>query len=187
MKTMYETAQAILAELDDVLGRVDEAEVTGLCEALLAAQHISCYALGREGLALRSFAMRLMHIGFSVAFVGDVTALPVGEGDVFLVVCGPGRLSTSEVLATIARRDQAQVVVITAQPGGPLPRSADLVLTIPAQTLADDQSGEGSSRQAMGSAFEQALWILLDALVPRLQAARGQTLDDMRSRHQNLE
>jgi 6-phospho-3-hexuloisomerase len=184
---MYETARSILSELDDVLGRVDEAEVNGLCESLLAARRISCYALGREGLALRSFAMRLMHIGFNVAMVGDVTAFPVGQGDVFLVVCGPGALSTTEALAGIAHHDGAQIVAITAQPEGPLPRSADLVLTIPAQTMANDQGETGGSRQAMGSAFEQALWIMFDALVPRLQAARGQTLDDLRARHQNLE
>jgi hypothetical protein len=53
--------------------------------------------------------------------------------------------------------------------------------------MANDQGETGGSRQAMGSAFEQALWIMFDALVPRLQAARGQTLDDLRARHQNLE
>lgn len=47
---------------------------------------------------------------------------------------------------------------------------------------------EGStSTQAMGSAFEQALWILFDALVPRLQVALGQSPEDMRRRHTNLE
>lgn len=187
MTTTYETAHAILEELDDVLRRVDEAEVTKLCDALLGARLISCFALGREGLALRGFAMRLMHIGFNVAMVGDVTAPPVGKGDVFLVACGPGRLATTEALAAIARRDGATIVVVTAQPGAPLPSSADVALTIPAQTLADDRGGAGGSRQAMGSAFEQGMWILFDALVPRLQAARGQSLDDLRARHQNLE
>jgi 6-phospho-3-hexuloisomerase len=187
MATMHETAHAILAELDDVLGRVDEAQVTALCDALIGARRVSCHGLGREGLALRSFAMRLMHIGFNVAMVGDVTAPPVGAGDLFLLSCGPGRLATSEALAALARRDGAQVAVITAQPAAPLPRQADLVLTLPAQTMADDRGGAGGSRQAMGSAFEQAMWILFDALVPRLQEARGQSLDDLRRRHQNLE
>jgi len=172
--TMYKTAHAILAELDDVLRRVDEAQVTALCDALLGARLVSCHGLGREGLALRSFAMRLMHIGFNVAMVGDVTAPPVGSGDLLLLSCGPGRLATSEALAA-------------AQPDAPLPRLADLVLAIPAQTMADDHDGAGGSRQAMGSAFEQAMWILFDALVPRIQAARGQSLDDLRRRHQNLE
>jgi 6-phospho-3-hexuloisomerase len=184
---MYETAHAILAELDDVLRRVDEAQVAALCDALLGAQLVSCHGLGREELALRSFAMRLMHIGFNVAMVGDVTAPPVGQGDLLLLSCGPGRLATSEALAALAQRDGAQLAVITAQPDAPLPRLADVVLAIPAQTMADDHDGAGGSRQAMGSAFEQAMWILFDSLVPRLQAARGQSLDDLRRRHQNLE
>ena len=75
--------------------------------------------------------------------------------------------------------------MLTAQPDGPAPQMADLVVVLPAQTMA--QAEGSSSRQAMGSAFEQSLWILFDALVPRLQAATGQTLDQVRARHTNLE
>ena len=184
---MYATAKQILAEIDRVLAAVDPQQVDALLAAITGAHRVIVYGLGREGLVMRSFAMRLMHIGFNVAMVGDVTAPPVGKGDVFLVACGPGRLATTEALAAIARRDGATIVVVTAQPGAPLPSSADVALTIPAQTLADDRGGAGGSRQAMGSAFEQGMWILFDALVPRLQAARGQSLDDLRARHQNLE
>jgi hypothetical protein len=39
----------------------------------------------------------------------------------------------------------------------------------------------------MGSAFEQSLWILFDALVPMLQVRLGQSVEEMRARHTNLE
>jgi hypothetical protein len=39
----------------------------------------------------------------------------------------------------------------------------------------------------MGSAFEQAMWILFDALIPCLHAALGQSVEDLRQRHTNLE
>ncbi|MBK9941781.1 MAG: 6-phospho-3-hexuloisomerase [Kouleothrix sp.] len=181
----YDSIRAILAELDRVLGRVDEAEVDAFCSAILGARRIVAYAMGRENLALRSFVMRLMHLGLDVAMVGDITAPPVGQGDLFLVVCGPGYISTTAGLIGVARHAGAQIVIITAQPQAELPRQADLVLTIPAQTLADSE--QSSSGQAMGSAFEQGLWILLDALVPRLQAALGQSAHDLRARHANLE
>lgn len=183
--TTHESVRAILAELDRVLGQVDEAEVDAFCAAIQGARRVVAYGLGRENLALRSFVMRLMHIGFDVAMVGDITAPPVGPGDLFLAVCGPGYLSTTAGLMGVARQAGAQIAMITAQPRGELPPQADLVLTIPAQTLADSE--QSSSGQAMGSAFEQGLWILLDALVPRLQAARGQTISDLRARHANLE
>ena len=181
----YDTVRQILAEIDRVLGRVSEAEVTALCDAILSARRIVVYGLGREGLAMRSFAMRLMHLGFNAAVGFDMTAPPVGPGDLFLVSCGPGYLSTVEALTGIARRAGATVLMLTAQPQAPLPQQADLRLYLPAQTMAEAEAS--NSAQAMGSAFEQALWILFDALVPRLQVATGQSADDLRHRHTNLE
>lgn len=183
--TTHDGVRKILAELDRVLGQVDEAQVDEFCSAILGARRIVAYALGRENLALRSFVMRLMHLGLDVAMAGDITAPPVGPGDLFLGVCGPGYLSTTAGLMGVAHQAGARIVMITAQPNTDLMRQADLLLVIPAQTLADPESA--SSGQAMGSAFEQGVWILLDSLVPRLQAARGQTADQLRERHANLE
>jgi len=77
------------------------------------------------------------------------------------------------------------VALLTAQAQALLSNQANLVVHLPAQTMAE---AEGSSSfQAMGSAFEQALWILLDALMPQLQATLGQSAEDMRKRHTNLE
>ena len=181
----YDTVRQILSEIDRVLSRVSEAEVTALCDAILGARRIVVYGLGREGLAMRSFAMRLMHLGFNTAVAFDMTAPPVGPGDLFLVSCGPGYLSTVEALTGIAKRAGASILMLTAQPQAPLAQQADLRVYLPAQTMAEAEAS--SSAQAMGSAFEQALWILFDALVPRLQAATGQSADDVRHRHTNLE
>jgi 6-phospho-3-hexuloisomerase len=185
--TTYETAYKILNELDQIMSQVDETQIDAFCEALLGARRILAYGLGRELLALRSFVMRLMHAGFDVHMVGDVTTPPLGPEDVFLVACGPGYIYTVEALMKVARQVGGKIVMVTAQPQAVLPHEADLLLYIPAQTMADDQGSEGGSGQAMGSAFEQSMWILFDALVPRLQVANNQTLDDLRGRHANLE
>jgi 6-phospho-3-hexuloisomerase len=181
----YETACQILAEIDRVLSQVSETEIDELCQVITRARHIVVYGLGREGLAMRSFAMRLMHLGLDVAVLGDMTTPPIGPGDLFLVSCGPGYLSTVQALTGVARQVGGRIAMLTAQPQAPLPQQADLLVYLPAQTMAEDE--QSSSVQAMGSAFEQALWILFDALVPRLQTALGQSADDVRRRHTNLE
>lgn len=183
--TTYEKARQILAEIDAVLAHVDEVEIEALHDSILDARHIIVYGLGREGLVMRGFAMRLMHLGLEVAVVGDMTTPPAGPGDLFLVSCGPGYLSTVEALARIAREAGARVAMLTAQPDAPLPPQADLLVTLPAQTMADEEGA--SSSQAMGSAFEQALWILFDAMIPQLQLALNQSDEDLRRRHTNLE
>lgn len=183
--TTYETAHQILAEVDRVLQGVDEADIEELGKAILNARHIIVYGLGREGLVMRSFAMRLMHLGLDVAMVGDMTTPPLGPDDLFLVSCGPGYLSTVEALTGVAQKASGRVAMLTAQPEAPLPQQADLLIYLPAQTMAEAEQSD--STQAMGSVFEQALWILFDALVPRLQAELGQSVEDLRQRHTNME
>jgi 6-phospho-3-hexuloisomerase len=110
----YESAQKILAELDQIMSRVDESQVDAFCESLLGARRILAYGLGRELLALRSFVMRLMHCGFDAHMVGDVTAPPLGPEDVFLVACGPGYIYTVEALMKVAQQTGGKIVMVTA-------------------------------------------------------------------------
>lgn len=182
---MYANAALALAEIDAVLRRVDPAEVDRLQEAIVSARRVIVYGLGREGLVMRSFAMRLMHLGVDVAVVGDMTTPPVGPDDLFLVSCGPGYLSTVEALMHVARTAQARILMLTAEPKATLPQQTGELLVLPAQTMAVPQGA--SSAQPMGSVYEQAMWVLFDALIPILQVRLGQTVDDMRRRHTNLE
>ncbi len=182
---MIETARSILVEIDRVLSGVDQGEVDALCAAILGANTTVVYGLGREGLVMRGFAMRLMHLGLPTAVVGDMTTPPVGHGDLFLVSCGPGYLSTVDALTKVAQDSGATVAIITSQPAAALPQRAELRLTLPAQTMAEQEGS--SSQQSMGSPFEQAMWILFDAIVPRMQASMSQSSDDLRRRHTNLE
>ena len=101
---MYKTAQQILSEMDRVLRGVDETQVEQICSTpSLAANLVTVYAMGREGLVMKSFAMRLMHVGVNVAVVGDMTTPPSGPGDLFLVCCGPGHISTVIALVGVAQ------------------------------------------------------------------------------------
>lgn len=182
---MYNTARQILAEIDRVLAGVDSQQVDALLASITGAHKVVVYGLGREGLVMRSFAMRLMHLGVPAAVVGDMTTPPVGPGDLFLVSCGPGHLSTVEALAGVAQRAGARVAMLTVQPDARLPGSADQLLVLPAQTMAEQEDSSGG--QAMGSAYEQAMWVLFDAIVPMLQVRLGQSVAELRARHTNLE
>ena len=120
-----------------------------------------------------------------VAVVGDMTTPPAQPGALFLVSCGPGYLSTVEALMGVAQAAGATVFMVTAQPHATLPKRADRLLVLRAQTMAETEGS--SSEQAMGSVFEQALWVMFDALIPELQRRLGQSTDDLRRRHTNLE
>ena len=73
-----------------------------------------------------------------------------------------------------------------AQPASALAKSADHVLHIPAQTMADDQ-GAKTSVLPMGSLFELSQMLVFELLALRLREIKGETANTMRARHTNLE
>ena len=174
----------VLDEIGEVLAAVDPAQVDALVTAILAARRTYVYGAGRGGLILRGLAMRMMHVGLSVAVVGEMTTPPIGPGDLLLVNSAKGAGITTAAVAQAGRAAGATLAVITAHPEGPIPAQADWVVVLRAPTMAD---AEGRSAQPMGAVYEQSLWILGDLLVAYLQAALLVDVAAMRSRHTNLE
>jgi 6-phospho-3-hexuloisomerase len=167
-------------------------DLDAIADELLAARRIACYAGGREGLVLRGLVMRLFHAGLDVHYVGEMTCPAVGAGDLVVLSCGPGSISTVEALAGVAVRDGARILLLTAQPGKPPADRAHRVVHVRAQTMADDLPAEENAGRTvpvlpMGSAYEIALFVLVDLVTNRVRARRGESTEEMRSRHTNLE
>jgi 6-phospho-3-hexuloisomerase len=72
------------------------------------------YGCGREALQLRGFIMRLHHLGLNVSMQSDMTAPPLGPGDLLLVTAGPGDLST--VRALMGQAQMRGLIVCSLQP-----------------------------------------------------------------------
>jgi 6-phospho-3-hexuloisomerase len=184
MSTLYKTA---LNELAGVFDRLSDSDVDKAVQMIAAAQTTVVFGGGREKLQIMGFAMRLFHMGLTVAVEGDMTSPPVGKGDLFLVTAGPGEISTALALMNVAKQAGAAVLLLTAQPKGRAAVYADFVLTIPAQTMADDQGASKSSVLPMGSLYEGALFVLFEVMVLKLKTLLNIDAETMRGNHTNLE
>lgn len=180
-------AKAITAELESALTAVDRRELDSFLDTLGAAGRIALHGVGREGLMMRAFAMRLFHLGHDVSVVGDMTTPHLGTGDLLILSAGPGYFSTVDGLRAVAQRDGARVVCLTAQRDGKTPKACDGVLVIPAQTMADDQGAKPGSILPMGSLYELAMFALFEIIVLELLARTGKSFGAARDRHTNLE
>jgi 6-phospho-3-hexuloisomerase len=184
--TIKEMNAKAVAELTDVINRIDPVQVDALIERLAKANRVVVYGVGREGLMLKALAMRLFHMGLDAHVVGDMTTPSVGKGDVLVVSAGPGYFSTVAALMGVARRAGAKAICFTAQPEEKAPQSADLVVVLPAQTMADDTAGP-SSFLPMGSLYEGVQYLFFEYLVLLLREHMGVTPEQMRHNHTNLE
>lgn len=185
-ESLAQLSKGALGDLAAVFAAMPENALDGLIEEIVKAKRIVMFGLGREGLQTRGFAMRLFHMGRNVAVWGDMTAPPVGPGDLFLVSAGPGDLDTTRALIAIARKAGARTALVTAEPGGGLAKLVDVVTVIPAQTMASDRAAKVSVLP-MGSLFETAEMIAFEIAVLKLRPRFGETAETMRARHTNLE
>ncbi|WP_373236806.1 SIS domain-containing protein [Cohaesibacter celericrescens] len=180
-------AEKAISELSHSILNIDPGAVDAACKAIASANNIVLYGCGREALQIRGFAMRLHHLGCSVSMQGDISAPPLGEGDLFIASAGPGELSTVSALMTVAHEAGADILFLTAQPETASARLASLVLPISAQTMADDLDKTDASVLPMGSLYEGAMFILFEVMVLMLKKRIGVDAETMRARHTNME
>lgn len=173
-------------EIADAIAGVDPQEAEALVAALAQARRIALYGVGREGLMIKGLAMRLFHLGLDAHVVGDMTTPPLGTGDLLVVSAGPGHFSTVEALVRVAGAAGARTACVTAQRDGAVTRAVDIVLVLPAQTMAEDRGG-ASSILPMGSLYEGAQYVFFELIVLALRDRIGETAETMRARHTNLE
>jgi 6-phospho-3-hexuloisomerase len=187
MSDILGIVQRINSELEGALKAVNRQELDSLLDTIVAARRIALHGVGREGLMMRAFAMRLFHLGYDVSVVGDMTVPHLSKGDLLILSAGPGYFSTIDALRAIAQRDGAKVFCVTAQRDGKTPGACDGVLVIPAQTMADDRGEKPASILPMGSLYELAMFALFEIIVLELLERTGKSFGAARDRHTNLE
>lgn len=180
-----------VAELGRVGERIDEGQVTAFMEAIAAAKRIFLVGAGREGLATRAFAMRLMHLGKPTHWIWDDTTPGIAAGDLLIAVSGSGAIGHIDYIFDQAVAAGAQTAVVTGDPSGPTARKAQArdggtVLFLPAAVYKGKAEVVGSE-QPMGNLFEQALFILFDQIVMALAEWMAVSKTEMEKRHRNVE
>jgi 6-phospho-3-hexuloisomerase len=187
MNELEEYGNKIHEEVTAVLSRVDPEQMQNFLDLIQKARKIALYAGGREGLMMRALAMRLFNLGYDVSVVGDMTAPFLTNGDLLILSVGPGYISTVDALRSVAQRDGATVLCLTAQPDGKTAAAADKIVYLPAQTMADDTGARGTSILPMGSLYELVLFVFSEIVVLELLKRTGKSFGQARDRHTNLE
>lgn len=188
MNSTPDTASDLDRAIDEVAAAVHSVRpetLAAVATDIAAAKVIATYAGGREGLVMKGLTMRLFHAGLDAHSVGEMTCPAVGEGDLLILSCGPGNISTVEALAGVAKSAGARVLLFTAEPGQPPAQLADRVVEISAQTMASDAGS--AAVLPMGSGYEIALFVFVDLITNRVRALRKESAEVMRARHTNLE
>ncbi|GAA4317966.1 SIS domain-containing protein [Mucilaginibacter gynuensis] len=187
-----ETAAAVKANLAKIIQEnvmlaeaIDYRNFGELISNINEASAIFLIASGRSGFAMRSVAMRLMHLGLRVFFVGETTTPAIQKGDLLWAASGSGTTGTIVKAAEKAQQVGARVMSMTTNASSTLAGLADVHILIPAAEK-EDRNGTKSIQYA-GSLFEQAVLLLGDAVFTELWKLDGTPAEELWKRHANME
>ncbi len=185
MKRIIDT---IAGEISGVLAQINEKEATQLADVLQNAKRIFIAGTGRSGLVGKVFAMRLMHSEYPVYVVGETITPSIETGDVLLTISGSGSTGTLVQYAKKAREIDAKVALVTTNKDSVIGEFSECTVVIPAATKKR-LATEPETIQPLGSQFDQAAHLLLDAIVVYLleQQTEGKSHKSLNQKHANLE
>ncbi|MCI9615064.1 MAG: SIS domain-containing protein [Dorea sp.] len=197
IETYEKYSRAIVEEHEKVFRMLDMGQLKEFMDAVIAAKRVFLHGTGREGISMRSFAMRLAHLGKPAFWLMDDTTVGMHEGDLFIITDGRGDVGIHRRIVKQAAKTGAKIAMITCLPEGNLAKNyADHILFVHASVYmaetADDpdapkQHDVVPTEQPMGNQYEQHLYLLLDIITILLKDEMGLTYEDMEKNHRNIE
>ena len=182
-----ELSEQICDELMACAKTFDDDALVEIAEKIDKANNIFCVGLGRSRLSIMGFAMRLMHMGYSVHLVGDVTKHAIQKGDVLIVGSGSGETKSLLGMTQKCMDLGVEICLFTRKPDSTVGKRAAAKLVISAATTSDASQAAVQTIQPMGSLFEQSCLIAYDSIIVYLMRKKGTNGQEMHKRHANLE
>jgi 6-phospho-3-hexuloisomerase len=176
----------ILGEIQATLRGVNPADLDALVAEIERAPNVFCLGAGRSGILLQAFCMRLNHLGVKAFMAGGLPCPPVGADDLIIVASGSGETRSVSAVLEQGRLAHARVALFTARRPGARSMAADVTVVIPAPTGLVNRE-HPQNLQPMRTLFEQAFFLLCEAVVCSLKKTRGIGEEEMAQRHANLE
>ncbi len=183
-----EYLEDILEELHTNSEKISEEQLADLCDLIQNANHIFLAGAGRSGMVIRGFANRLMHLGYSVSVVGEISSPHSAEGDLVIIASGSGETDSLLSIAKKSKLSGVRIALVTMDDKSSIGVLADSTVVLPGSSPKLKNAGTGDvSFQPMGSAFEQLCFLLFDTIVLELMERTGQDSGQMFARHADFE
>jgi len=194
MEYVKKTAQEITGHALEVINKIEEESVSDMIDTIVNSHCVFIVGTGRSELVGKMFAMRLMHLGFTVYVVGDVTTPAIEKSDCLIAISGSGETKTVTLAAETAKEVNAKVIGITGNPESTLRKTLDVTVNIKSKTkkpwkyyTSNVLKGHYDDLTPMGTLFEDSTHLFLDGLIAEFMARLGKKEIDLKKRHAIIE
>lgn len=199
--TVFLSIKMISTHIDYTLSKMDSESICRMLEALMDAKaneaKIFLGGAGRSGLVAKTFAMRLMHLGFNVFVIGETTTPAVRENDLVILISGSGNTRSIAEIGEIVVNLGAKLITVSSKEKSALANISDNLIIFPSKTKDDSNYKDGyierhlvgdySNLVPMGTSFEIMSLVFLDSIVAQLIQLTDSTEEEMKGKHANVE
>jgi len=143
------------------------------------------YGAGRSGFIGRSFAQRLMHLGFKACFISDTVTYRYKAEDLLIIISGSGETLTPSAIAKKAKDMGGKVVLFTANPLSTIAHLSDLTVQI--EGKSKDKAMVNKTLAPYTSLFDISTLAVLDSIGGIIMKRLGVTEEQIDTRHASIE
>lgn len=174
----------IIDEMNNMFMTLDESEVDSYVTKI--SKHINDYGkdfnfiglgAGRMGYSLRSFIMRLSHMGFQASMIGDTNVPRVTKSSIVIVNSSSGETPSILQYTQQAIEEGGQIFLTCCNKNSSIAKYSTSLITIPSI----------KSKQLMKSPYEQFSMLLYDYLVIKLMDVLNLDANAVSHNHSILE
>ena len=176
----------VLNEVDKTLETSNFDDLDVFIHKILNANKIVLFGAGRVGLMVKTFAMRLNHLGLESYFLGETNLTATGLGDLLIIGSGSGNTKSVVTIAQIAQSKGLEVISVTTNTNSVIASLSSSLIHINCQNK-ESNSSPMRSVQPMTTLFEQSLLIFFDSLVLELMTRLKENNESMSRRHNVIE
>jgi len=197
IKTMYDIAEFIIRAAQMIKSEQANKMVEVLTNFYYNNKNgkVLVMGAGRSGLVGRSFAMRLLHLGYNAYVLGESIVPAIGEKDIAIAISGSGRTKLILTAAEAAKEAKATLITITSYADSPIGKISDVVVEVPGRTKYSNNEdyfarqilGITEPLAPLGTLFEDTTQVFLDGIVADLMMRLKKTEEDLRVVHANIE
>ena len=194
MEYFKKTAEQITKHVLLVINRIDENHVNKIIEIILKSDSIFIVGSGRSELIGKAFAMCLMHLGFHVHVMGEVTAPAIKDNDRLIAIFGSGENKVVTIAAQTAKEIKANVIGITTNAKSTLSNHLNVIVEIESKSKEPWEhptshvlKGNYEDMAPMGTLFEDSTHLFLDGLIAEFMARLGKKEVDLKMKRAIIE
>lgn len=153
----------------------EKGEVEEMIKFIDQANNVFVVGVGRSGFVAKAFAMRLMHLGYSVYVVGETITPRIGKGDLIIAISGSGETGYVVSVAKKAKELGAKVLAVTSSKTSALAKLSDLLITL--------KTVKNPDIAPLGTIFELTTMVFLDSLIAEIMERKKLKEKDLAKRH----